>query len=138
MNTTLDDIFLPCGWVATAFREDRIAFRRDEDRVALVAEPTDESPSMPQLCTGQLWRLRCEQRVGEAESCMSLGCVVTMDTAVETLVTYMRRINEAAESEGGISIGRMIELLRTDSAVEEHDQWGRTPSNHLDTQSLHP
>lgn len=134
MKPALDDIFLPLGWAASTFREDRIAFTRDEDRIALVAEPTDEDPSMPELCTSQLWQLRCEQRVGEAESGMSLGCVATMDTAVETLLTHMQRINEVAESEGGISVGTMVELLRTESAVDGHDRWGRNPSNHLDAQ----
>lgn len=131
MKPALDDIFLPYGWTAVSARDDGIAFTRDEDRITLVAEPTDESPSMPGLCANQLWQIRCEQRVGEAESGTPLCCVTTMDTAVETLLTYMRRINDAAESEGGISVGAMVELLRTESAVAD-DEWGRTPSNHTD------
>ncbi|MDL5363692.1 hypothetical protein [Halalkalicoccus sp. NIPERK01] len=133
MKPALDDIFLPYGWTAASFREDRIEFRREDERLALVAEPTDESPSMPELCASQLWQLRCEQRVGEAKSGMTLGCVATMDTAVETLLTYTRRINGIAEAEGDIPVGRVVELLDTEPTGDHHDRWGRNPSNHLDT-----
>ncbi len=134
MIPELDDIFLPHGWAIGARREDRIEFRRDDERLTLVAEPTNESPSMPGLCTGHLWGLRCEQCVGEAESGMKLGCVTTMDTAVERLLTYMDRINWIVESEGGISVGRVLELLDTGEPEGDPDRWNRTPSNRLDTQ----
>lgn len=134
MKPALDDIFLPYGWTAASFREDRIEFRRADDRLSLVAEPTEESPEMPELCASQLWSLRCEQRAGEAKSGMRLGCVATMNTAVETLLTHMQRINEITESEGGISVGRVVELFDTDVPVGDHDQWERNPSNQLDTQ----
>ncbi|KYH25836.1 hypothetical protein HAPAU_25140 [Halalkalicoccus paucihalophilus] len=134
MKPALDDIFLPYGWAAAAFREDRIEFRREEDRLTLVAEPTEESPVMPELCASQLWGIRCEQRAGEAKSGMRLGCVATMDTAVETLLTYMQQINGIADSEGGISVGRVMELLDTDTPTADPDGWGRTPSNQIDTQ----
>lgn len=134
MKPALDDIFLPYGWTAAVFREDRIKFRREEDRLTLVAEPTEESPAMPELCTSQLWEIRCEQRAGEAKSGMRLGCVVTMNTAVETLLTYMQQINGIVDSEGGISVGRVMELLDTDTPTADHDGWGRAPSNRLDPQ----
>lgn len=136
MKPALDDIFLPCGWAVAAFRDDRIAFTRDENRITLVAEPTDESPSMPELCASHLWRLTCERRVGEARSDITLGCVSTTDSAVETLLRYMRQINEIADSDGGISIGSLLELLRTEAAVDGHDAWGRTASDRLGARPL--
>ncbi|ADJ15727.1 hypothetical protein [Halalkalicoccus jeotgali] len=133
MKPALDDIFLPCGWAVVALREDRIEFRRDDERLSLVAEPTDESPSMPELCTSQLWQLRCEQRVGEAKSGMRLDCVTTMDTAVETLLTYTQRINGIVEAESGISVGRVVELLDAEAPGNCRDRWNRDLSSGLGT-----
>ncbi|MFC6906145.1 hypothetical protein [Halalkalicoccus tibetensis] len=126
MKPELEDILLPCGWVAETTHEDRIAFRRDEDRIRLIAEPADESPALPELCASQLWRLACERRVGEAKSDMGLGYVSTTNAAVDTLLRHMQQINEVGESDEGISLNRLLELLEADSAIESHDEWGRT------------
>lgn len=126
MKPALDDILLPCGWVAETAHEDRIAFRRDEYRIRLVAEPVRESPALPGLCASRFWRLACEQRAGEAKSDMGLGYVPTMNGAVDTLLRHMQQINEVGGSDEGISLNRLIELLGTESTIESHDEWGRT------------
>ena len=122
MKPALDDIVIPWGWSATAIHEDRIAFTRNEHRITLIAEPTDENPAMPELCTGQLWQLRCEQRVGEAGSGVPLDCVTTAETALKTLLMYMHQINEIAESENSISIRKLMERLETKSVTDKRDQ----------------
>lgn len=126
MKPALDDILLPCGWVAETTHEDGIAFRRDEDRIRLVAEPAEDSPALPELCASQFWRLACERRVGEAKSDMGLGYVPTMNDAVDTLLRHMQQINEVGESDEGISLNRLLELLGSESTIESHDEWGRT------------
>lgn len=138
MKPVIDDTFLPYGWVQEAVREDRIAFTRGKDRLTLVAELVDESVVMPRMCAGPLWQISCKQRVGEAESGIQLDCVTTMNTAMEKVHTYMGRINEIADTEGGISTGTMLELLRNEPVSDERDEWGRTPSNQLSTQPPNP
>lgn len=128
-----DEPYLPCGWRCETDREDRIAFTRKQGDLTLVAERTGESGTLTRLCTGPVWRLRCEQRAGEAESGIHVGCVTTMNTAMETLLTYMRRITEAAETNEGPSVATVLELLRVDP---DPDGGGRngTPPNQLGTQ----
>ena len=138
MKSPIDDTFLPCGWARETTRQDGFAFTREEDRLTLIAEPVDEDAAMPRMCAGPLWRISCKQRVGEAESGIQLDCVTTMNTAMETVHTYMDRINEITEIEGGVSVGAMIELLRTEAVPDERDDWGRTPSNQLSTQPPNP
>ncbi|MEM4780208.1 MAG: hypothetical protein QXG03_01375 [Halalkalicoccus sp.] len=130
MISPVDETLLPYGWRREVVEDDRIAFTREKDRLTLVAEQTDGHSALTRLCTGPVWQLRCKQRAGEAESGISVGCVTTMDTAMETLLTYMRQITEAAETNEGISVGTVIELLK-DGATPDEDEWGRTPSNHL-------
>lgn len=136
MKPSLDEIFLPCGWFTEAFREDRIAFTRGEDRLTLLAEPADESPAMPELCASRLWQLAYEQRAGEAKSDVTVGYVPTMDMAVETLLEHMRRINEIAGSDGSISRERLLELFEDESTIDDHDEWGRTSSDRIGPQPL--
>lgn len=137
MKPAIDDMFLPCGWSRATTHEDGIAFVRDGGCLTLVVERTDESTTT-RICTGPVWRIRCEQRAGEAESGISLDCVTTFDTAVGTSLTYMRRINEISEFDEGISVGTVVELLRDESIPDGYDDWGRTPSDHLDTQPPSP
>jgi hypothetical protein len=138
MKPAIDEIFVPCGWARATIRDDKIAFTRGQDRLTLVAELVDESTATSRICTGPIWRISCKQRVGEAESGIQLDCVTTVNTAMETLLTHMRRINEIAGIEGGISVGTMLELLRDGSVPDGRDEWGRTPSNQLDTQPSNP
>lgn len=138
MKPAIDEIFLPYGWARETTRDDTIAFTRGKDRLTLVAELVDESAATSRICTGPLWRISCTQRVGEAESGIQLDCVTTMNTAMETLLTHMRRINEITGIEGGISVGTMLDLLRDESVPDGQDEWGRTPSNQLDTQPPNP
>lgn len=121
MKPVLDDIFIPYGWAPKVFCDDKMAFTRDADQIALSAERTEDCPDMPELCSGQLWALYCEQRAGEAKSDIPLGYVTTMETAVQRLLSHMHRINEAAESADGMSVNRMIELLRDEAPHDGHD-----------------
>lgn len=132
MKSAINDIYLPCGWTKEVTDEDRIAFTRADSRLTLVAELVEEDAAMARVNTGPVWRLQCEQRAGEAESGIPMGCVTTMNTAMETLLKQMRRITEMSESGEDISVGTMIELLGTELAPDHHDDWGRTPSSSLD------
>lgn len=135
MIPATNDTYLPCGWAKEATDEGRIAFRREDSRLTLVAELVEESTAMPRVSTGPVWRIQCEQHAGEAESGIPIGCVTTMNTAMETLLRYMRRISEISESEEDVSVGTMIELLDTDIAPDHRDAWGRTPTSSLDAHS---
>lgn len=133
MEPAIDDIYLPCGWIRETADEDRIAFRREDSRLTLVAELVEEGEAMPRLCTGPVWRMRCEQRAGEAESGIPMGCVTTVTTAMESLLKYMRRISEISESEGDVSIGAILDQFSADLTPDHHDDWGRARSNDLNT-----
>lgn len=138
MKTVPDDILLPHEWTAEALHEDGMVFRRDDDQFTVSAVPTEECPTLPDLCSSQCWELRCRQRAGEATSSTSLGCVTTRQSALDTLLTYMQRINEAIESEGGLTPHAMIETLKQGATTEHRDRWQRTFGERIDVYEPSP
>ncbi|WP_122090620.1 hypothetical protein [Halalkalicoccus subterraneus] len=138
MEPPIDDTYLPCGWIRESADEDRIAFAREDSRLTLVAELVEEGEAIHRLSTGPVWRMRCEQRAGEAESGIPMGCVTTVNTAMETLLRYMRRISEISESEEGVSVGAILDQLGADLTSDHRDDWGRSRSNSLDARLPSP
>lgn len=134
MHPVPNDVLLPCHWTHEGIQEDRMEFRRDDDRFAITVLQRGECPSLPGLCSGQCWEVRLRRRAGEARSETSLGCVTTRRTALDRVLMYMERINEAIEREGTLAAGAMIELL-TDEAVNEADDWKRPSMQQIDADS---
>lgn len=124
MHPVSNDVFLPCHWIQKGTQEDRMEFRRDDDRFAITVLSREECPSLPELGSGQCWEIRLSQRAGEARGDTSIGCVTTRRTALDEVLTYMRRINEAIEREGTMAAGAMIERLAGED-VNENDDWKR-------------
>lgn len=138
MKTVPDDILLPCGWVPGDFREDRMEFRRDDDRFVVSARRTEECPPLPGVCSSQCWELRCRQRAGEAANTTTIEYVTTRETALETLLTYMQRLTEAIGSEGGLTPSSMIDTLGRESTIGRRDRWRRPPAERTDVHRPSP
>ena len=134
MNPVPDDVLLPCHWIHERIREDGMEFRRDDDRFAITVLRREECPSLPVLGSGQCWEIRLDQRAGEARSSTSLGCVTTRRTALDTILRYMTRINEAIDREGPLAPGAMIELLSGETP-SENDDWERTSTEWITVDS---
>ncbi len=138
MKTVPDDILLPCEWTPENLHEDGMVFRRDDDQFAVSAVRTEECPTFPDLSSSQWWELRCCQRAGEATSSTSLGYVTTRESALETLLTCMQRINEAIESDGGLTPHAMIETLKQEATTDHRDRWRRTSGDRIDVHRPSP
>lgn len=130
MNPVPDDVLLPCHWIHERIREDGMEFRRDGDRFAITVLRRRECPP----CSGQCWEIRLHQRAGEARSSTSLGCVTTRRIALDTVLMYMERINEAIEREGTTAPGTMGELLAGET-TSENDDWERPSPEQIDVDS---
>lgn len=128
MNPVPDDVLLPYHWFREEISEDRMEFRRDDDRLAISAVRRGECPQPSNWCPGLGWEVRCRQRAGEATSAVSLKCVTTREIALDTVLRYMERINEAIEGEGDLAPNTMVELLAEETIIGDPDDRERTPT----------
>lgn len=120
-----DHVLLPCHWLREEISEDRMEFRRDDDRFAISAVRRGECPPLPGPCPGRGWELRYRQRAGEAASVTTFGYVTTRAIALDTVVRYMERINEAIEGEVDLTPSAVVDLLGEEDAIGDHG-WKRT------------
>lgn len=127
MNPVPDDILLPCHWIHEGIREDGMEFRRDDDRFAIAVLRREERPP----CSGRCWEIRLQQRAGEAKSSTPIGCVTTRRIALDTVLMYMGRINEAIDREGTPAPGRMGVPL-VGGTTSENDGWNRPSPERID------
>lgn len=131
MYPTPEDVLTPYRWLREELGEKRMAFERDDGRIEVSAVRRGERRSPPTLCSGPCWELRCRQRAGEASGSVHLGYVPTREVALETLLGYMKRINETSEDGGGPVPRLTIEPFLGNAAVCGGDRY-RTPTERLD------
>ena len=126
MNPVSDDILLPYHWFREEFSDDRMEFRRDDDRFAISAVRSGSCPPLfdPSFDCG--WELRCRQHAGEASNTTILGYVTTREVALDTVLKHMERINETIEGEVDLSSGAMIDLLAGRTTTDDLDDRTRT------------
>ena len=135
MDHIPDDTFLPCHWIRDEIREDRMVFRRDDDSFAISAVRREGGLPIPVLDVCYCWEIRCQQRAGEATSTTTLGHVTTRESALDTVIRHMDRINEAIESEGGLPPSSMVELLADGTTTGDGDR-ERTPTKRINANTL--
>jgi hypothetical protein len=121
MNPVPNDVLLPCRWLREEFNDDRMEFRRDDDRLTISAVRRGSCPPLPEFSPCRGWELRCRQYAGEASNANTVGYVTTREVALDTVLRYMERINEAIGGEVDLSLGAMIDLLGEDSTAVDPD-----------------
>lgn len=115
MEPIPDDIFLPHGWACRCIQDDEIEFVRDDEQLSLLATRSDECPRIPALDLNLRWEVTCEQPIGEAICRRSLGYATTQARALNTLLSYMGRIN-GARKDGIDTIDAVLDDLAAQTA----------------------
>lgn len=126
MNPVPDDVLLPCHWLREEISDDRMEFRRDDDRFVISAVRSEGRPPPPDPSADHAWELRCHQRAGEANSVTTIGYVTTREVALDTVLEHMERINETIGGEVDLSPGAMMDLLAGRSPTDGPDDHTRT------------
>lgn len=126
MNPVPDDVLLPCHWLREELSDDRMEFRRDDERFAISAVRSEGCPPRSDPSSSHGWELRCRHRAGEASSATTLGYVTTREVALDTVLKHMERINEMIEGGVDLSSGAMIDLLAGRTTADDPDDRTRT------------
>lgn len=118
---------LPPGWGPAAYDGERIAYRRCEPPVELIAAQTDADRSHPTLGLGRCWELRYRHTIGEFPVTERIGRVSTRSAALDGLLRCMHRVHERVERPSDtIAVRSVLEDVSLDDFVPEGwtaDQW---------------